>query len=333
MMHNYQPTRRRASQCLLALIGTLGWSLRVVGPVRAQAAVQATGAPGANAPGAANSSTGTGGSTGGQSSTAAATAATNGTVGAPTGASSDGGATAVAPSVGGNSSLPLAGTASDSPTFDLDRTIRGAISSSAALIQAQRNVEIDRRRADEIAGRSRPSLTADGSATRFDAPTQVAFGPQKVTVIGNHTEALSINASERVDLLGTVRAENNQARLQTLADTFTLTSIRNERILRAQMLYFSLLRGIHQVSVAQTALRNAVELQTVANRLFLGQIGQKIDVLRANTQAAQAQQNLTSAENNRDIARASFNDLVGRPLTAPVVVVDVPGVNVGVDMW
>jgi outer membrane protein TolC len=59
------------------------------------------------------------------------------------------------------------------------------------------------------------------------------------------------------------------------------------------------------------------------------QVGQKIDVLRANTQVATAQQQLTAAQNNLGIARQVFNNLVGRPVDTPVSVDDIVGVTVG----
>jgi outer membrane protein len=329
---NFARLRRVAAAGLTASLAVL--------PLAAPA--QTGGAPGAAAPG--TSAPGGGASTGNAPAGTAPAGAVAPSATAPLsgishtsgvgGATTNGAPIAAQDTVAGGPTTPggVPTPGSDSPNFDLNRTIKAALASSASLIEAQRNVEIDRKRADEVLAQGRPNLALQGSATRFDAPTQVAIGAQKFTVLGNHTELLSVAASDRLDLLGTIRAAASQARLQALADTFTLASISDSRVLQAQTGYFTLLRAIHQVKVAETALANAEAAQKVSHQLFAGQIGQKIDLLRANTQVEQARQNLIRAQNDRDIARASFNDLVGRPLDAPVVVQDVAGVSVGLNL-
>lgn len=246
-----------------------------------------------------------------------------GTTAAP--APNGGGATA------GTQSVPLPD--GRSPSYDLARTVNEALASSAQVQIQRKQVEIDAKRVDEAEAQNRPSITGNASATRFDAKTKVSIaGSPPVQVIGDHTETLSLNATERLDLLGQVRAARSQARLQQIADRAALDTSTQERTLQAKTIYFNLLRAQHQVQVAETALRDAATQEAVSRRLYENQVGQKIDLLRAETNTAQAQQNLTAAQNSLDIARASFNDLVGRPLEAPVTVQDVPGVSVGVDI-
>ena len=218
-------------------------------------------------------------------------------------------------------------------TFTLAQTIRAAVQSSSDLQVAARNVAIDRKRADEAAAAARPNLRANGSATRYDQATLIAIGNSPpIEVQKDHSELLSINLADSLDITGQIRTASNQARLQSLADQFTYDRLRNERILRSQTVYFNLLRAQHQVSVAQQNLRAAQRQLTDAQNLFAGQVGQKIDVYRASTQVATAQQQLLAAQNNEAVARVSFNDLVGRPLTARTDAVDVAGANVGADV-
>ncbi len=229
-------------------------------------------------------------------------------------------------------SVPRPG-ANPSPVYDVSRAIQEAIGASSELILARRNVQIDENRADEVSSQGRFNVTGNGSATRFDQATQIAIGGgPPIQVIPSHQEALSLVVSQRLDFLGQIRAETRQARLQTEADRANLDRIVNDRSLQAQQIFYNLLRAYHQVQVAQSALASAQNQETIARRLYEGQIGQKIDYLRASTQTAQAVQDLQRAENDLGLARASFNDLVGRPLNSPVEPVDVPGVSVGVDV-
>ena len=296
----------------------------------------ATGAVGSAGIGTANgmqsgTTTGAGqmgqGSNGVASSTSSVSSTSQGN-GSVSGGSQSGGSV----SAQAAGSLPLAGTPSRS-VYDLGQTIAAAIASSSDLQVAARNVRIDRVRSDEAAAAGKPSISANGQATRFDKATVISIGGgPPIQVVPSHTELLSINLAERLDITGQIRAASDQARLQSLADQFTYEYLRDQRILRAKTIYFDLLRAEHQVQVANSSLITAQRQLLDAQNLNNAQVGQKIDVYRAATQVANAQQQLTAAQNNLDISRADFNDLVGRPLAEPVAAVDVPGVNVGVDV-
>ena len=228
---------------------------------------------------------------------------------------------------GSQGSLPVPGASGLPQLFDLAATVRAATQSSADIQTAARNVEIDRRRSDEAAAQGRPNVDASGTAIRYDQATKIAIGPgPAIQVTPTHQEILTLNVSNRFDLTGQIRVASDQARLQSLADEFILGQVRNGRILRAQTIYFNTLRAQHQVDVAQAALSNAERQLQDATNLSAAGVGQRIDVLRAQTQVATAQQNLEAAQNNFGIALTSFNDLVGRPLNAPVRLLDPPGV-------
>lgn len=289
----------------------------------------ATGVGNANGTGASTGTTGTngvGGTMGGQTGLGSANSGISGT-GSTNGVGSSTGTTGAAGIGGSQGSLPRPGASGVSQDYDLPRTIDAALQSSADVQTATRNVEIDRKRADEAGAAGRPNVDASGTAIRYDQATKIALGSgPAIQVTPTHQEILSLNVSNRFDLTGQIRAAVSQYRLQSLADQFVLGQIRNARILRAQSIYFNTLRAQHQVDVAKASLTNFQRQLTDANSLNEAGVGQKIDVLRAQTQVATAEQNLTTAQNNLGIAVISFNDLVGRPLDAPVQLADPPGV-------
>ncbi len=282
-----------------------------------------TGTTGTGTTGTGTNGTGTngvGGTMGGQNGLGGSTSGVSGTGSGP-------GTTSGAGIGGAQGSLPRPGATGSLQDYDLPRTIDAALQSSADVQTATRNVEIDRKRADEAGAAGRPSVDASGTAIRYDQATQIALGTgPPIQVTPNHQEILSLNVSNRFDLTGQIRAAVSQFRLQSLADQFILGQIRNARILRAQTVYFNTLRAKHQVEVAAASLTNFQRQLTDANNLNEAGVGQKIDVLRAQTQVATAEQNLRTAQNNLGIAVISFNDLVGRPLDAPVRLADPPGV-------
>ena len=282
-----------------------------------------TNANGTNANGTNNNgtnSTGTNGS--GNGTTGVGSSGSNGNSGLGTSQSAAGNS-------GNQGSLPLPGASSGPQTFNLAQTIQAGLRSSADVEVATRNVQIDRKRADEAAAAGRPNVNASGQATRFDQKTQVALGGlPPILVTGTHDEILQLDVTNRFDLTGQIRASTAQYQLQSLADEFTLSSVRNARILRAQTIYFNTLRAQHQVDVSNAALADAQRQLTDATNLNNAGVGQRIDVLRAQTQVDTAEQDLATSENNYGVALTSFNDLVGRPLNAPVTLQDAAGVNI-----
>ena len=257
----------------------------------------------------------------------------NGATGVGSSGSNGNGGVGSSQSAAGNSgnqgSLPLPGASAGPQVFNLAQTIQAGLRSSADVDVATRNVEIDRKRSDEAAAAARPNVNASGQATRFDQKTQVVLGGgPPIQITGTHDEILQLDVTDRLDLTGQIRAATDQYRLQSLADTFILGSVRNARILRAQTIYFNTLRAQHQVAVSNAALSNAQRQLTDATNLNNAGVGQRIDVLRAQTQVATAEQDLATSENNYGVALTSFNDLVGRPLNAPVTLQDAAGVNI-----
>ncbi len=216
--------------------------------------------------------------------------------------------------------------------YSLRQTIAAALESSADLRTAARFADIDRKRADEAFAHLRPNTSIQGAVTQFDQKTRVAVDGLGLTLLQDHDEAVSLGIVQDLDLFGQVRTAASEHKLQSLADRMVVASIRNGRILQAKTVFYNLLRAQHSVRVAEAAFATARQQQEVATKLYSNEVGQKIDVLRANTQVAASMQALTRARNALDLARNSFADLVGIPLSSVPQVQDVPGVDAGIQI-
>lgn len=227
------------------------------------------------------------------------------------------------------SKAPSTGSA-EPVTLTLAQAIEMTLKASTALAIATRNLDRDAARVDEAKAAGGPRAAATATGTHFDGPTKITFGATSITALPQDTALLGVNASLPIDISGQIRAQTDVARIQALADRFARDTVYNSLVLEAQTAYFGVLRAQHQVQVAQAALSNAQAQQTLSNQQYQAGTGQRIDVLRANTQVATAQQNLTQAKNSLALAQITLNDAVGRPLNAPTGAVDVPGVTTGV---
>jgi outer membrane protein TolC len=113
-----------------------------------------------------------------------------------------------------------------------------------------------------------------------------------------------------------------QAKLSALAASYRLRSVTEDQDLTTTTAYYAVLRSEQNVGVAEASLKAYREQSTIADRLYKGGVGQKIDTLRAESQVAQAERELVRRQNERDSARSTLNDLLNRPLDAPVTLVD-----------
>ncbi len=214
-------------------------------------------------------------------------------------------------------------------TLTLAQAIDLTLKASTQLDVATRNLDRDEARIQQAKAAGGLKVGASANATHYDDPTVIKFGAAAITALPQDTQLLGLNASLPIDLSGEIKAQTDVQRLQALADKFTRDSVYNQLVLNAQTAYFGVLRSQHQVQVAEAALANAQAQQTLANQQYQAGTGQRIDLLRSNTQVATAQQNLTQAKNALGIAKITLNDTVGRPLNASTDVLDVPGVTGG----
>jgi outer membrane protein len=213
--------------------------------------------------------------------------------------------------------------------YNLPTAIQSTIDTSSDLAIAQKDLARDQAIVQEQASNNLPKINAGATYTHLDSPIAIAFGGTPIVVQPENTQAFNATGVLPLDISGQVRAATQAAQLQVMADRFNLDRIKNGLILNAQTAYFNVLRAQHEVQVDQSALTDAQTQYNTAQTQYKGGIGQKIDVLRADTQVSQAQQNLLQAQNALALSQENFNDVVGKPLPGQVTVQDVPGVTVG----
>lgn len=193
---------------------------------------------------------------------------------------------------------------------------------SAEIRAAKGNLQAARSRVGQQNARRRPQIGIVGSATRFDDASTLDFGGQKVEVVPDHLEALTLQLDQVLDFTNQIGSAVSQAKLFALASEYDLAAVDADASLAATAAYYDLLRTEQSVRVAQAALDAYREQLKTNVRLFEGEVGQKIDVLRAQSQVADAERELVRRQNALSAARSRLNDLVGRPLDEPTVVVE-----------
>jgi outer membrane protein TolC len=82
--------------------------------------------------------------------------------------------------------------------------------------------------------------------------------------------------------------------------------------------YFAALRALGQLDIAQQSVDQAKAHFDQASKFLKAGTGVKVDVLRAQTQLYQAQQQLSAAVNGRRKAYQALNLVMGRPIDTPL---------------
>jgi outer membrane protein TolC len=97
---------------------------------------------------------------------------------------------------------------------------------------------------------------------------------------------------------------------------------RQDVILDAKNAFFSVLKTHKLVEVAQQTVTSISSQKEVAENFYKVGLSPLNDLLQAQVQLANANQQLTTARNNLEIARSQFNTVLRRPINTPVLLVD-----------
>lgn len=171
--------------------------------------------------------------------------------------------------------------------------------------------------------RSNANFTIQGNVTytRFDRVAESRFGPQTVRLGNIENRTARITLTQVIDISGLIRTAVRAANVTLTLSELELARTRNDTILQVVQAYQGVARADEFVRVAEEALRNAQErLRLVRVQVDAG-VAAQFDLLRAETAVAQAEQAVLNARNQRELAAAALNNLLGRKLDAPVVVV------------
>jgi outer membrane protein len=202
--------------------------------------------------------------------------------------------------------------------LSLADAIRMSIAHSDDVRIAASQVKAARARTGIEASKSKPQLEAAGNATRFDNKTNVALGGQTIELLPTHQEALGLQLSQILDVTGQIAAAVSQAKLNALASGYNLRSRTSDQALLATTAYYAILRSREAVGVAQAALDAYQEQLKTTSQLVKQGVGLKVDLLRAQSQVADAERELVQRQNELNSSISALDDQLGLPLDQPL---------------
>lgn len=221
----------------------------------------------------------------------------------------------------GLASLLIAPCWTQSDTLTLDEAIQIALRNNRAVQISERNVNKSRNAVREARGNALPQIQGNATYTRFDRVATAQFGPQPIRLGNLENRTARITLTQVIDISGIVRTAVRAASVFVSISELEYERTRNDTILQVTQAYQGVARTDEFVRVAEEALKNAQERLRLIRAQVEAGVAARFDLLRAETAVAQAEQAVLNARNQRELAVAALNNLLGRDLNTPVQVV------------
>lgn len=220
--------------------------------------------------------------------------------------------------------------------LDLEESIAIAFEQSAFLHAAQQEVRAAELRKKQARTEFLPDLKTGYSYTRFNEPFRFSSmssrSPSSVqqsqdypsTIFGSEDlYSWTLSAEQPLFAGGSIITNYRLAELGIDIARIQERRAALDLIQRVKEAYFSILRAQKLLAVADQTVKQLSEHVNVAEAFYNVGLTLRNDLLEAQVELAQAQQNLIAAENALRIAEATFNTVLRRPVDTSVKLADI----------
>lgn len=212
--------------------------------------------------------------------------------------------------------------------LSMDKAVAIALATNRSLASAISELLKSQGRTAEARTALNPTLGLDAAITEFDAKTAVSFGGATFTTLNQFNPVFTTAASLPLDILGDLKAAVSQNQFEEAAARIEVNRARNSLVLDVKLAFYSVLRGQAQLNVAQDALNNAMLRQDTAQKSFDVGVSPKFDVIRAQTDVANARQGLIQARSALKLAMAVLKNTIGIDISVPLKITSEGAVEV-----
>lgn len=221
----------------------------------------------------------------------------------------------------------LPGSAPAPRRLTMAEAVAVAIQNSKGLQIAAEAVNRARGRVEENKAGFLPSATSSVAFTRLDEGSTITLpdangNPQTIPIVKQNQKSVTLGANLPIDIFGLIRAAVQQSEFQEIGARLDYNRTRNDVVLNTKNAYYDVLRAKALVTVSEQALQNTQDRQTTAEANLRAGTGTRFDVLRAQTDVANAQQSLIAARNRVNLTTATLNNVLGLDQNTPTETVE-----------
>jgi outer membrane protein len=167
-----------------------------------------------------------------------------------------------------------------------------------------------------------PTVGGNFTYTRLNTGQTAVISGTSIPLVNADQPVLSATVSLPIDISGQIRAATDQAHFQQISYRIDVNRVRNQIVSDTKSAFYNVLRAQALVTVAQETLQDDLDrLSDAQKKLTAGTVA-PFDVLRAQTDVANAQQQLITARSNVSQTIAALNSEMGINIDAPVQVSD-----------
>jgi len=203
-------------------------------------------------------------------------------------------------------------------SLSIDKAVAIALATNRSLASAVSALLTSQGKTAEARAAFNPTLGLDAAITEFDAKTAVSFAGQTITTLNQFNPVFTTAAALPLDILGDLKAAVTQNQFEEAAARIEINRVRNSLVLDVKTAFYSVLRSQAQLNVAQDALNNATLRQGTAQKSFDAGVSARFDVIRAQTDVANAQQGLIQAKSSLRLSMATLKNTIGIDIGVPI---------------
>jgi outer membrane protein len=182
-------------------------------------------------------------------------------------------------------------------------------------------------RTEEARAALNPTFGLGLNVVQYDAPTVAAFGTQSITIQNAFNAALGANATLPIDISGSLHAAVSQSQFQEIAARIEINRVRNQTVLDVKSAFYNVLRAQAQAAVAQDSLANALARLNVAQKNYAAGTSPRFDVITAQRDVADAQQAVIQAKSQVSLSLALLKSNMGIAIRTPMRITDAGAVE------
>jgi len=209
----------------------------------------------------------------------------------------------------------------------LEESIKIAMERSLTVHSAAVGVEGSKFIQKEAITNFLPQVTGQYSWTHYNVPVAVGATPIVIpgvtSITSNDIYSLSTTVNQPLFTGGLNLATYRFAKLGVDLSKESLEAAKLDLVLQVRVGYFTVLRAEKFLAVAEQQVKNFEAQLTVTQNFYDVGLVAKNDVLLAEVNLANAQQQMVKAANDLVTAKASFNILLRREVNIPFEVVDI----------
>lgn len=208
-------------------------------------------------------------------------------------------------------------TASAEP-MTLEQSVRYALEHNPAVGTAKESIRKADAMVDEAFSAGMPKLNVTGTYTRLDQVSTVEFGPESVALNSLDSKSADLMLTQPIDFFGVISTSRHAAKKGKLGYVYDYERVVNDTTLAVATSYYAVLRAQQFTEVQEAQVQQLeAHLNQTKSHLKVGTAA-PFDVLRAETEVANARHGLIAARNGVELAKAAFNNTIGRDPAEPV---------------